>query len=738
MLRWNSRPRSLVVGLLTGLVLSTVSAPTHAASDNAAASIDFRYDWRFTKGDPDGAEHRDQDVSTWSPVRLPHDWAIAGPFDPSAPSGSSAKLPWKGVGWYRKSIDLDLADGDRVYLDFDGVMAFPKVCINGQLAGEWDYGYTPFRIDATPYVNLRGPNVVAVRVDTTKHGTRWYPGAGIYRKVMLELRAPVHIAEWGVFVATPEVTDDRATVAAQIALDNHADQPTVATVELIVLDPDGNEVQRRTHETTLAPGQTTLDESFTIEHPRRWDILDPARYALQTIVRVDGQTVDNQHTPFGIRTIELTTDGLHLNGRRVQLHGANLHHDQGPLGAAFHTRAMERQLEIMQDMGVNAIRTAHNPSAAELLELCDRMGILVWDECFDKWDATADRIDGTPSHEHHAERHLRSMVLRDRNHPCVFVWSIGNEIGPGGEGLTPERVAMMRDVVRRYDPTRPVGIACHLPHLGHTPMFDALDFVGWNYCRHYMPDHERRPDRPIIYSESAAAVSSRGFYELPLPSNKTDYSAERQVSSYDYNTAPWADVPDREFDLMDEDRFVAGEFVWSGIDYLGEPTPFDNEARSSYFGAVDLCGLPKDRFWLYRSHWRPDTTTVHILPHWNWPDRVGQPVPVFVYTNGDSAELFLNGRSLGRRTKGEAPPRPTNFATGARVTASSLRPDTPPELAVDGNYLQCGRAPASTPTAGPPAGKIPTNASSGTSANRGPSGSSKSPSSAKLAATATS
>jgi hypothetical protein len=386
--------------------------------------------------------------------------------------------------------------------------------------------------------------------------------------------------------------------------------------------------------------------------------------------------------------VELTTDGLILNGRRVQLQGVCLHHDLGPLGAAFNERAMERQLQIMQVMGVNAIRTAHNPPAEEMLDLCDRMGLLVWDECFDKWDATADRVDREPTHEAHAERHLRSMVMRDRNHPSIFVWSIGNEIGPGGEGLTPERVAMMRDIVRKYDATRPVGMASNLPDLGRGPIVEPLDVMGWNYCRHYTIYHDQYPDKPIIYSESAATVSTRGFYEAPLPAAKTDYSRQRHVSAYDYNTAPWADVPDREFDLMRQDKYVAGDFIWSGIDYLGEPTPFDNEARSSYFGAVDLCGLPKDRFWLYRSHWRPDEPTVHILPHWNWPDRVGQTVPVFVYTNGDSAELFLNGKSLGRRTKGEPPARPENFASTARVTASSARPDVPPELAIDGNYIQ--------------------------------------------------
>ncbi len=681
----------VALSLAAGCVAVATPSRTQAeapALDATAASLDFRKDWRFTKGDPAGAERAEFDDASWAPVRLPHDWAIAGPFEPNMPSGSSGKLPWKGVGWYRKSFQLDRPDGDRVYLDFDGVMAFPRVYVNGKLAGEWDYGYSSFRIDATPHVNLRGKNVVAVRVDTTNHGTRWYPGAGIYRKVTLQLRVPVHIAEWGVAITTPDVSNERATVSVEAAIENHAEAARDAAVEFTILDSSGAQVLRRTAEVTIQPGQVTLLESFEVANPRRWDVDDPALYTLRTIVRVGGEVVDQQDAVFGIRTAELTTDGLQLNGRRVQLQGACLHHDLGLLGAAFNTRAMERQLEIMQNMGVNAIRTAHNPPAPELLDLCDRMGLLVWDECFDKWDATADRVGDTPSHQQHAERHLRSMVMRDRNHPSVFVWSIGNEIGAGGEGMTPERIAMMRDVVRKYDATRPVGMACNVPDTASGPILDALDVTGWNYGRHYMTYHGRHPEKPIIYSESAAAVSTGGFYELPLPAHKSDISPTRQVSSYDFNTAPWADVPDREFDLMKQDRFVGGEFVWTGIDYLGEPTPFDNESRSSYFGAVDLCGIPKDRFWLYRSHWRPEEPTVHILPHWNWPDRVGQPVPVFVYTNGDSAELFLNGRSLGCRTKGEPPARPANFAAGAKVTASSSRPGAGPEFAADGSYTQ--------------------------------------------------
>jgi beta-galactosidase len=539
-------------------------------------------------------------------------------------------------------------------------MAFPKVYVNGKLAGEWDYGYTSFRVDATPYINFKGANVIAVRVDTTKHVSRWYPGAGIYRKVMLRIREPVHIARWSTIITTPDVNDKSAAIKIQSAIENHANEEATVAVQFRIRDPHGEEVASDVNQITIPRGESqSLEKSLQIDSPQRWDFDTPQLYTLETKVTRNEYIVDAETTPFGVREFEFTpNDGFHLNSRRVQLHGVCLHHDQGPLGAAFNTRAMKRQLQIMRDMGVNAIRTSHNPPAPELLDLCDRMGFVVWDEAFDKWDGTADRVDGRPSLEEHANRHVKSMVMRDRNHPSIVVWSVGNEIHEGHDGVTPERVKMMRDVVRKYDVTRPVGMACDVPQLANKPILNALDLTGWNYGRRYARFRERYPDKPIIYSESASALSTRGFYEFPLPRKKTDYSDQKQVDSYDFNAAEWSDIPDVEFKLMHDDRFVAGEFVWTGFDYLGEPTPFPKEAKGSYFGIVDLCGIPKDRYYLYRSYWRPDTTTIHILPHWNWPDRVGKPVPVFVYTNSDSAELFLNGKSLGKRTKGQAIDRP--------------------------------------------------------------------------------
>jgi beta-galactosidase len=650
------------------VLLSSVNGASYgqaagpASSSSGRCVVNFNAGWKFAKDDQPGAEATDFDDSAWQAVRLPHDWAISGPFDPKE-NGYAAKLPWKGVGWYRKTFTLDKADaGRRVYFDFDGVMAFPKVYVNGQLAGGWDYGYMSFRVDATAQVKFGQTNIIAVCADTRNHGTRWYPGAGIYRKVTMTICEPVHVAHWGTYVTTPQVQDDSATVLVGSTVENHLHAQANVHVEVVLLNPAGRALaSSKPAAADIVPGGGTcrIERSFTVANPQRWDIASPKLYTVKIIVHRGDRVTDTDVTRFGIRAFQFTAnDGFHLNGHRVQLHGVCLHHDQGPLGAAFYPRAMQRQLEIMRDMGVNAIRTSHNPPAPELLDLCDRMGFVVWDECFDKWDDKADRVNGKPPLRQYGEKQIRNFVRRDRNHPCVVVWSIGNEIGNQPftrEGKSPERVKFMSDFVRKYDPMRPVGMACCFPSTAETHILDALDLTGWNYGRRYAKYRQHYPNKPIIYSESASALSTRGFYELPLPNGKTQYSKQHQVSSYDLNSARWSDIADAEFQLMEKDRFVAGEFVWTGFDYLGEPTPFSRQARSSYFGIVDLCGIPKDRFYLYRSHWRPDTTTVHILPHWNWPDRVGKNVPVFVYTNGDSAELFLNGKSLGRRTKGQLP-----------------------------------------------------------------------------------
>jgi beta-galactosidase len=639
---------------------------------------DFNRDWRFTKGDqPDAVKQLSFDDSAWQAVRLPHDWAIFGPFDANLPGGTG-KLPWQGVGWYRKTFTPSGAAGQRVYFDFDGVMASPKVYVNGQLAGEWNYGYASFRVDATQYIRFGERNIIAVQADTRHHQSRWYPGAGIYRKVTMTVTGPVHISHWGTYVTTPAVSDLRATVRVETSVDNHQSANRDVIVEVSVLDPTGKQVATGS-KNGVAPGNgsAVVDQVLLVASPQRWDFAKPNLYTAVVTLRGGGASLDKDTETFGIRTFQFTAnDGFFLNGKHAQLHGVCLHSDLGALGMAYNVRAMQRELEIMKDMGVNAIRTSHNPPAPETLALCDRMGIFVWDEAFDKWNATGDNPDGAAGVMPNAEKQLTNLVQRDRNHPSVFVWSEGNEIGTSvdevSDGMSFGRLWAMREIIRKQDDTRAVGMACHTPNTVAFAVYDPLDLTGWNYGHRYDNYRAMYPEKPILYSESASATSTRGYYAFPLPISKTGFPAGASyVNSYDLIAAGYSDVADAEFNLLEKDKFVGGEFVWTGFDYLGEPSPNGRDARSSYYGIVDLAGIPKDRFYLYRSYWRPDENTIHILPHWNWPDRVGKNVPVFVYTNGDSAELFLNGKSLGRRTKGVVPPKAKNVAQGKTATASS-------------------------------------------------------------------
>ncbi len=650
--------------VLTTTILSAVEQlPRRVENFNRA--------WRFAKGAQTEAETIAFNDSDWQAVRLPHDWAISGPYDPKG-DPHTGKLPWRGEGWYRKWFVLPAADsGKRVYLDFDGVMAMPTVYINGRKAGGWDYGYMSFRVDATDFVKPGQSNLLAVHVDTQPHHSRWYPGAGIYRKVQLVINNPVHLAEWGTFVTTPTVSYDSATISVANTVENHTTSAVESEVETTLLDPKGKEVARlRTTLGLPASDSRTETASFSIRKPQLWDVKTPRLYTAVTRLFINGDPSDGTQTPFGIRSFEFTAnDGFHLNGRRVQLQGVCLHSDLGPLGMAFNSRAMERELQIMQEMGVNAVRTSHNPPAPELLDLCDRMGIVVWDEAFDKWDGTATLPKGVSIPEH-GKKQYTNFVRRDRNHPCVVAWSVGNEIWDL-EGLkypdAPGLLKTMVGFVKALDPTRPVGIAQCVPESAKSQLPAALDVAGWNYARRYAISRERWPSLPIVYTESASAFSTRGYFDdFPMPAAKDDYPASARISSYDHNSAFYSDPADVEFALMEKDRFVAGEFVWTGFDYIGEPVPFvaegwgsfkkrklarEEESRISSFGIVDLVGIPKDRYYLYQSHWAPEKKTVHILPHWNWPERLGKNVPVYVYTGGDSAELFLNGKSLGKRSK---------------------------------------------------------------------------------------
>ncbi|MCO6492635.1 MAG: DUF4982 domain-containing protein [Phaeodactylibacter sp.] len=622
--------------------------------------------WKFHPGAQEKGAAPDLDDSAWQPITVPHDWAIAGPFIPDG-DGNTGKLPWKGEGWYRRALDIPATmAGRRLYLIFDGVMAFPKVYVNGKLAGEWDYGYNSFCLDITNFVNPGAPNLLAVHADTRQHDSRWYPGAGIYRKVQLLAVNPVHVGVWGTYITTPIVKPHYADVRIRTTVYNLSDKTDTIQVVHEIVSPDGAVVAAGETAGLIRAGHSRdLEITVALPNPRRWDIDDPALYELRTTVRAGGRDADAYATSFGVRTIRFTADdGFYLNGRRVQLKGVNLHHGHGPLGAAFYPRAMERQLEIMKAMGANAIRNSHNTAAPELLDLCDRMGLLLFNEVFDKYDAKAGITEAT-DFEEFARRNIRNFVVRDRNHPCVFLWSVGNEIGDVQWNLNNgfQRLHTMLNYVDKYDPTRPTTLVNDSWESARLRHFDYYDVHCWNYGRRYRLARQMEPNKAVVISESASTLSTRGFYEFPLPEEKTDFTPSLQVSSYDLNAPWWAEIADDDFMWQQEEPYVAGEFVWTGFDYLGEPTPYDNKSvmemgmtarqasRSSYFGAVDLVGIPKDRFYLYKSYWKPEETTIHILPHWNWEGRLGKNVPVFVYTNGDCAELFLNGQSQGKQCK---------------------------------------------------------------------------------------
>jgi len=618
--------------------------------------INFNEDWRFTKGNPVHAEAVDFDDSAWEQVIVPHDWAISGPFNENEP-GNTGKLPWKGEGWYRKNFAMDKSDeGKVVYFLFDGIMAFPKIYVNGKLAGQWDYGYNSFYTDVTDFVKFGEENTIAVYVDTRNHGSRWYPGAGIYRKVRMLVTDPVHSEIWGTYITTPVVEKSRAEVRVLNNINNYSSNNREISVEATILSAEGNEVATSVSKRKLAAGTSReFDHWMEVTNPSLWDVDHPVLYSLRTIVSEGEKILDVKTTPFGFRTIKFTADdGFHLNGRRLQLKGVNLHHDHGPLGAAFNYRSMERKLEVMKEMGVNAIRNSHNIDAPEVLELCDRMGFVLFNEAFDKWDDKADITPETDFYEF-GERNIRNFVMRDRNHPSVIIWSVGNEMGDiqsnTNNGL--QKLAAMVGYVRKYDISRPVTMANDQDGNAKWRHFDYYDVHAWNYGQRWEPARKLDPSKSVIISESASTVSTRGFYELPLPEKKTDFTKSNYVSSYDLHAPYWAEIPDDDFMWQEEGKYIAGEFVWTGFDYLGEPTPYMT-SRSSYFGIVDLVGIPKDRYYLYQSHWRPEHNMVHILPHWNWDGYKGKNVPVFVYTNGDSAELFLNGKSLGRKSKDPA------------------------------------------------------------------------------------
>ena len=631
--------------------------------------------WRFTREDQSQFSSPTFNDSKWSRVVVPHDWAIYGPFsfdndkqhlaitqdgqkEAMEHAGRTGGLPFVGTGWYRRSLEIPSDLGDRrVFLRFDGAMSHARVYVNGKEVGYWPYGYNTFAFDITSFVRPGEANTLAVRLENKHESSRWYPGAGLYRNVHLTFTSPVYVPLWGTQIQTPTIEASRAyvDVRTRIAgLSTLAGRPL--QVKTKILSPEGKVVAQREEEIQSAGAERLYHTGFDVERPQLWDIDQPHLYKYVIELSDGGRLLDRDTTTFGIRSIELKAgDGFYLNGRKLKFQGACLHHDLGPLGAAVNEAAMRRQIRTMQDMGVNAIRTSHNMPAPEFVRLCDEMGMPVMAESFDCWaQAKVPNGYNLDFNEWH-ERDLTNLLHQFRNSPSVIMWSIGNEV-PEQPSLDGAKLAYrLQEICHREDPTRPVTNGMDNP-LGvlKSGMATTLDIPGFNY-RPFLYDsaHKVLPQGFLLGSETCSTVSSRGVYKFPVVRKSMAKYPDHQSSGYDVEHCGWSNLPEDDFIRQEDDDWSMGEFIWTGIDYLGEPTPYysDWPSHSSLFGAVDLAGLPKDRFYLYRSHWKKDAETLHILPHWTWPGREGEVTPIFVYTNYPEAELFINGKSQGRQRK---------------------------------------------------------------------------------------
>lgn len=665
------------VPLLAMMMIATPSVGQgyRDMSDSPREVLRLREGWQFTREDKPEFKEATFDDSQWQSVVVPHDWAIYGPYSPdidrqflaisqdgqNTPIYHIARtggLPHVGVGWYRNSFALKegFKQGDRVTMQFDGAMSNARVFVNGQEAIYWPYGYTPFQVDITHLIDPeRERQTVAVRLENPEETSRWYPGAGLYRNVWVTTTSGVRIDDWGTQITTPEVHKEWAKVNIKTVIQNHigADLDEIS-IRTSIID-EGHEIV-----VVETPGSSlignVLEHNIRINHPKLWGIKQPNLYTALTEVYQGDQLIDSYATTFGIRSIELRPDdGFYLNGEKVVIQGVCLHHDLGPLGGASHKRGYERQIRIMQDMGVNAIRTAHNMPAPELIEACNEMGMMVMAESFDEWIRPKVGNGYHLYFEEWAERDLTNLVRAFRNAPSILMWSIGNEVDEQFTSGGNKVAYFLQNIIHREDPTRPVTIGMNNPRESVKNNFASImDLVGFNYHNwQYQEAYEKLPQQLILGAETTSTVSSRGIYKFPVERKAMAKYEDQQCSSYDVEHCGWSNLPEDDFINQEDYHYTIGEFIWTGIDYLGEPTPYYTEwpSHSSYFGAVDLAGIEKDRFYLYRSHWNRGEETLHILPHWNWSGREGEVTPIFVYTNYPTAELFINGKSQGKRTK---------------------------------------------------------------------------------------
>ena len=673
-------------------ILSAALICTISAFAQSGRSETLLKDWEFRKG------HDIEATEGWQDVTVPHDWAIYGPFDrsndlqtvavvqngeqtASDKTGRTGGLPYMGKGAYRRNLEIEQGelDGRRHVLLFDGAMSEAQVFVNGEKVCFWPYGYNSFSVDVTDCLK-EGDNDLTVLLENRPQSSRWYPGAGLYRKVRHLTMPAVHVPVWGTYVTTPYVGKDYASVSVRTTIEG-AEDGSVMTLKTRIIDAGGKIVAERTDTRRLVKGE--VEQIITVDNPQLWSPENPVLYHAETEIYTGGsidtdwdmarpaisitagtKPVDKVSTRFGIRTIEIRPDkGFFLNGEMRKFRGVCLHHDLGPLGAAVSKAALRRQLTMLQDMGCDAVRTSHNMPAEELVELCDEMGIMLMVENFDEWDAAKcengyhrffneDSGDGMIW----AEKDMINMLKHFRNNASVVMWSIGNEVPSQWAEGGLEVAAWLQDICHKLDPTRPVTCGMDQYNAVVENGFAAqLDVVGFNYkVDRYIPAYNLLPQRIILGSETASTVSSRGVYHFPVEHDFNMLHDDNQSSSYDTEYCFWSNIPDEDFAADEDYEWCIGQFVWTGFDYLGEPSPYDTDAwpsHSSVFGIIDLASIPKDRFYLYRSVWNKTDETLHVLPHWNWEGREGQTTPVFVYTSYPSAELFINGVSQGMRTK---------------------------------------------------------------------------------------
>jgi len=630
--------------------------------------------WRFTREDNPEAIKPVFDDTKWQKVTVPHDWAIYGPFSAQNDkqevaisqdgqkealehAGRTGGLPFVGVGWYRTKFTVpQFTSGKQATILFDGAMSHANVYINGKKVGYWPYGYNSFHFDITDFLKPGEENILAVRLENYPESSRWYPGAGIYRNVHVIVTEAAHIPVWGTQVTTPVITKDfaKVTIKTKLACPAAA-KPEQFKLVTAVKDEKGLTVA--TQETYLsAYDQNLFTQELVVNNPVCWDTENPALYKAESKLYEGNVVKDTYTTTFGIRSIEVIPDkGFFLNGKRTVFKGVCNHHDLGPLGAAVNDAAIRRQIRILKDMGVNAIRTSHNMPAPELVRACDEMGMMIMAESFDEWRHAKVKNGYNLLFDEWAEKDMVNLLHNFRNSASLVMWCIGNEVIEQGVPGASKTARFLQDICHREDPTRPVTQGMDQPGSVLNNNFAAvMDVAGFNYRPHMYPEaYQKLPQQIVLGSETASTVSSRGVYKFPVVRGAMKMYDDHQSSSYDVEHCGWSNLPEDDFIQHEDLPYAIGEFVWTGFDYLGEPTPYYTNwpSHSSLFGIIDLAGIPKDRYYLYRSHWNPNVETLHILPHWTWKGREGEVTPIFVYTNYPAAEVFINGKSQGKRTK---------------------------------------------------------------------------------------